>query len=238
MTKTRKHQFLILGAMTLFCIALCITRIFITREINYFFLNWNLILAFVPLGVTFLYELLRTEEAPVAKKWWLKMGVLGSWLLFFPNAPYILTDIFHMRFEDSAPQWFDLILILSYAWTGLLAGFISLTDIEKYILPMKHKWMTFSTVIALIFLTAFGIYLGRYLRFNSWDLWNSPGHLFAEIGDRFVHPFRHSRTWGMTIGMGILLNFIYWSMHHSWNPNRISSSSEQNPSPPITSKIQ
>ncbi len=220
--------------MTLFCVALCITRIIITGEINYFFLNWNLFLAFVPLGVTFLYEILHNEGAPLVKKWWVKLGVLGSWLLFFPNAPYILTDIFHMRHEDSAPQWFDLILILSYAWTGLLAGLISLADIEKYILPMKQTWMTFSTIIALIFLTAFGVYLGRYLRFNSWDLWHKPGHLFAEIGDRFVHPLRHSRTWGVTVGMGVLLNFIYWSMHHSWNAQREVSAESRR----TTSKTQ
>ena len=227
MTKTRKHQLLLLAAMSAFCLALCITRIVITGEINYFFLNWNLFLAFVPLGVTMMYELLLYEGNAHVTKWWVKMGVLGSWLLFFPNAPYILTDIFHMRFEDSAPQWFDLILILSYAWTGLMAGFISLSDIQKYILPLEQNWKMYTTVVGLIFLTAFGIYLGRYLRFNSWDILHRPGHLFAEIGDRFIHPLRHSRTWGMTIGMGILLNFIYWSMHQTWQERQLSISEKQ-----------
>ena len=199
--------------MSLFCLVLCAARILITREINYFFLNWNLFLAFVPLGVTIFYEMLINDGNKFARSWWMKAGVLGSWLLFFPNAPYILTDIFHMRWEDSAPQWFDLILILSYAWTGLMAGFISLSDIQKYVLRIQSNWTMFVTVAALIFLTAFGIYLGRFLRFNSWDILHRPGHLFTEIGDRFVHPFRHSRTWGMTIGMGVLLNFIYWSMY-------------------------
>jgi uncharacterized membrane protein len=222
MTKNRKHQLLLLAGMSFFCLALCITRIVITGEINYFFLNWNLFLAFVPLGVTFLYELLLKDGNRYVHRWWMKAGVLGTWLLFFPNAPYILTDIFHMRFEDSAPQWFDLILILSYAWTGLMAGFISLSDIQKYILPIKSNWKMYATVVALIFLTAFGIYLGRYLRFNSWDILNRPGHLFSEIGDRFIHPFRHSRTWGMTIGMGVLLNFIYWSMYQMRQGRNIS----------------
>jgi uncharacterized membrane protein len=212
MTTTRKHQLLLLAAMTLFCVALCITRIVITGEINYFFLNWNLFLAFVPLGVTVLFELLVKESSPLAKSKWIKMGVLSTWLLFFPNAPYILTDLFHMRHEDSAPQWFDLILILSYAWTGLMAGFISLFIIEKNVLTFRIPWLNVAAIVVLIFMTGFGIYLGRYLRFNSWDLWHRPGHLFAEIGDRFIHPLRHTRTWGMTIGMGALLNFIYWSI--------------------------
>lgn len=224
MTKTRKHQLLLLSAMSAFSLALCVLRIVVTGEINYFFLNWNLFLAFVPLGVTIVYELLLNDGNRHMHKWWVKLGVLGSWLVFFPNAPYILTDIFHMRFEDSAPQWFDLILILSYAWTGLLAGFISLSDIQRYILPFKHNWQTYTAVAVLIFLTAFGIYLGRYLRFNSWDILHRPGHLFSEIADRFIHPFRHSRTWGMTIGMGILLNFIYWSMFQMRQQKRASIS--------------
>lgn len=223
MTKNRKHQLLLLAGMSFFCLALCATRILITHEINYFFLNWNLFLAFVPLGVTMFYEMMLTDENRFVQKWWVKLGVLGSWLLFFPNAPYILTDIFHLRFEDSAPQWFDLILILSYAWTGLMAGFISLSDIQKYVLPIKSKWAMYTTVVALIFLTAFGIYLGRYLRFNSWDILHRPGHLFSEIGDRFIHPLRHSRTWGMTIGMGVLLNFIYWSMYQMWHGRSVQA---------------
>lgn len=224
MTKTRKHQLLLLIAMSAFSLALCVTRIIITGEINYFFLNWNLFLAFVPLGVTMMYELLLNDGNQLVRKWWVKLGVLGSWLLFFPNAPYILTDIFHMRFEDSAPQWFDLILILSYAWTGLFAGFISLSDIERLIFPYKQNWQSILTVIGLIFLTAFGIYLGRYLRFNSWDILHRPGHLFVEIADRFIHPFRHSRTWGMTVGMGILLNFIYWSIFQARQSRSILTS--------------
>ena len=220
MTKTRKHQLLLLAAMSVFCATLCLTRIIITGEIDYLFLNWNLFLAFVPLGVTLLYELMLQDGNKHAKKWWVKTGVLTSWLLFFPNAPYILTDIFHMRFEQSAPQWFDLILILSYAWTGLMAGFISLSHIQRYILPRKENWQMYLTVIVLIFLTAFGIYLGRYLRFNSWDILNRPWHLFSEIGDRFIHPLQHTRTWGMTIGMGVLLNFIYWSMSSNLNKIR------------------
>lgn len=217
MTKTRKHQLLLLAAMSIFCVTLCLTRIIITGEIDYLFLNWNLFLAFVPLGVTLFYELMLQDGNKHAKKWWVKTGVLTSWLLFFPNAPYILTDIFHMRFEQSAPQWFDLVLILSYAWTGLMAGFISLSHIQRYILPRKENWQMYLMVIALIFLTAFGIYLGRYLRFNSWDILNRPWHLFSEIEDRFIHPFQHTRTWGMTIGMGVLLNFIYWSISSNLN---------------------
>jgi uncharacterized membrane protein len=109
------------------------------------------------------------------------------------------------------PTWFDLILILSFAWTGLLFGFLSLWDIEqilnKKIKPMYVKII--STV--LLFIGSFGVYIGRYLRWNSWDMLTRPFHLMYDMGDRVMNPFEHQTTWGMTLFMGIFLNIIYWS---------------------------
>ncbi|MCH2223537.1 MAG: DUF1361 domain-containing protein [Crocinitomicaceae bacterium] len=173
----------------------------------YLFLNWNLFLAFLPLLFTSMlygrYSFVKTNV--------FRVGVVGVWLLFFPNAPYILTDLFHLKHYSSIPIWFDLILILGYAWTGLMAGFLSLRDVELHI--FKHLDIKKRVLMSMIllFITAFGIYLGRYLRFNSWDLLQRPETLLFDIVDRFIHPFSHKRTWGMTIGMGVLLNLMYWS---------------------------
>jgi uncharacterized membrane protein len=208
MTATRKNQLILLATMAVFCLILCGIRIAFTGSLNYFFLNWNLFLAFLPL----LFTTLLLISGDFAQKRWVKFSVLGSWLLFFPNAPYILTDIFHLRGGSDAPMWFDLILILTYAWTGLIAGFISLFDIEQIVFKDTPRTTKIILSIGLIFVTAFGIYLGRYLRFNSWDLFNHPGALFSEITDRFINPFRHTRTWGVTLGLGVLLNFMYWSL--------------------------
>lgn len=110
------------------------------------------------------------------------------------------------------PIWFDLALILSFAWTGLLFGFLSLMDLEQLLLKRfsKRKVYVFSTF--LLFVSGFGIYLGRYLRWNSWDLIHTPGHIFVDVGHRLIFPWEHPRTWGMTIFMGIFLNMIYWSL--------------------------
>ena len=139
---------------------------------------------------------------------------MGIWLLFFPNAPYILTDLFHLRYDQlSMPIWFDLVLILAYAWTGLLFGFLSLWDIERLLAEWVHPKLVTALSVSLLFLGSFGIYLGRYLRWNSWDLITEPFRLIYDIGDRIVNPFEHPRAWGMTISMGIFLNMIYWSFH-------------------------
>lgn len=205
MNQLQRNHWLFLGAMTAFSGSLLLARIIWTGQSTYFFLNWNLFLAFVPL---FLTQLLKNRERNSKIT---RFFVFSAWLLFFPNAPYILTDLFHLTGKSHVPIWFDLILILSYAWTGLVAGFMGLKIIENsFFTKIKIHWRQVISVI-MIFAASFGIYLGRYLRFNSWDILSKPMSLFSEIGDRFIHPFDHPRTWAMTIGMGVLLNLIYWS---------------------------
>jgi uncharacterized membrane protein len=107
--------------------------------------------------------------------------------------------------------WFDALLILSFAWTGLLFGFLSLWDIEEILLRrIKRMYVTLISM-ALLFVGSFGVYLGRYLRWNSWDIVVEPFRLFSDIGDRVVNPAEHPRAWGMTLFMGVFLNMLYWS---------------------------
>ena len=137
--------------------------------------------------------------------------LLATWLLFFPNAPYILTDLFHLQRNLDMPIWFDLILILSFAWTGLLFGFLSLWDLEK-ILSTRFKLVYVRSIsILMLFAGSFGIYLGRYLRWNSWDILTEPLNIIYDISDRFINPWQHPRTWGMTIAMFFFLSMMYWS---------------------------
>jgi uncharacterized membrane protein len=171
------------------------------------FLNWNLFLAFIPWAVTSIAII-----KPNIQKYKITIFILlAIWLLFFPNAPYILTDLFHLRLKTSMPKWFDLILILCFAWTGLVFGFLSLWDIERIMSKSINEiWIDIISV-SLLFIGSFGIYLGRFLRWNSWDIINEPFNLIYDIGDRLINPFDHPRTWGMTLFMGLFLNMIYWT---------------------------
>jgi uncharacterized membrane protein len=138
--------------------------------------------------------------------------LLALWLLFFPNAPYILTDLYHLNGGNQAPLWFDLVLVILFAWTGLLFGFLSLADIEGIFLRRLPRWMVAGISSCMLVLGSFGIYLGRYLRWNSWDVLRNPFKLLDNIGDRIVNPSAYPRTWGMTLMMGLLLNAMYWSL--------------------------
>ena len=201
------NETLFMGTITVFCFSFAIFRYIYTGSITFWFLNWNLFLAFIP----WVLSTLATIRPNLQKNKIVFVFLLMIWLLFFPNSPYILTDLFHVNSKNSMPTWFDLLLVLSYAWTGLLYGFLSLWDIERMLKKSINKAYTIIISIMLLFLGSFGVYLGRYLRWNSWDIISEPFGILYDIGDRLVNPFQHTRTWGMTIFMGIFLNMIYWS---------------------------
>jgi len=103
-------------------------------------------------------------------------------------------------------------VILSFAWTGLVFGLLSLLDIEAMLLRRIHPTLVGIISSLLLFIGSFGVYLGRYLRWNSWDLIAEPSPLLHAIGERIVNPLSHPQTWGMTLLLGILLNMIFWSV--------------------------
>ncbi len=205
LTKTRRGTVLILMIIcTLLCMALLKFRVVRTGYGMYHFLNWNLFLAWVPFIVSTLLWTYREKLS----KWMIVAGVF-VWLLFLPNAPYILTDIFHLKPKGNVPHWFDLILVLSFAWTGFILGLLSLLDIHNLLLKKTKPWLSWSFIFAFIGLCSFGIYLGRYLRFNSWDLVSKPSILISEIADRIMHPFSHPATYQITIAFTVFIFMAY-----------------------------
>ncbi len=192
--------------LSFFCLILSVFRVFLTRSGYYIFLNWNLFLAFIPWLLTS-FAVLKELKNKVAV-----FIILAVWLLFFPNSLYILTDLIHIRGAVGAPVWLDLIIVLSFAWAGLCYGFVSLMDIEHLLMARLHAGKKAVTVlsVALVYLAAFGIYLGRFLRWNSWDFFGSLPELMTDIVGPFTDPLNNMRFWGFTALMGTLLNFMYF----------------------------
>jgi uncharacterized membrane protein len=215
-SNTRFKEGAYLFLLTMCCIGLSLFRVGYSGSIKYVFLNWNLFLAFVPWFLTSLIHVFPHWQERRSLLWFLGL----SWLLFFPNAPYIFTDLFHLNSGSNMPIWFDLILILAFAWTGILFGFLSLWDFENLLSKRIHtKWIPYIS-LGLLFLSSFGVYLGRYLRWNSWDVLNKPGAILYDVGSRVVHPFEHPRTWGVTLFLGILLTLMYGSFRLVYARNR------------------
>jgi uncharacterized membrane protein len=205
--QNRLNETLFMGILSIICFGFSIFRIVYTDTPVFMSLNWNLFLAFVPWFLTTIVIVrpkLQTNKL-------ITLLLLIMWLLFFPNAPYILTDLFHLKEDLTMPLWFDLLLILSFAWSGLLFGFLSLWDIERILKRSFNKtWVTIIST-CFLFLGSFGIYLGRYLRWNSWDVLREPFVMIKDVGDILINPIQNPRAWGMTLFMGLFLNMIYWT---------------------------
>ena len=206
-TRHRLYEAIFLAVLSLFCFGVSQFRLALTKSAEGFYLNWNLFLAFIPWCVSSFLILHK-------KFWrikWIGVVAMLVWLAFFPNAPYIMTDLIHLHTASERLLWFDLLFFLSYAWTGLLFGFFSLWDIEEILRGwMRSGYVTMFSVF-LLFLSSFGVYLGRFLRWNSWDLIASPQQLLHDIGVRILDPLSHRTTWGMTLFMGVFLNILYFS---------------------------
>jgi uncharacterized membrane protein len=195
------------GILLLSCaFSVCLTgiRVVYTGNILFVWLIWNLFLAFVPYAIS-RFAIRRPQ---LIHNNWKFILVFISWLLFIPNSFYIITDLFHLRVR-SVPLWFDLALILSFAWNGLLLGILSMRQMEKMMemkLNIANEWLF---VYPMMLLNAFGVYVGRYLRFNSWDVFSNPFRLFNEIMYLIVHPIRNRFDWSMIFCYSVFMTLIY-----------------------------
>jgi uncharacterized membrane protein len=200
----------LLIASTGFSCVLLTLRIIHTGKLMFLWLIWNLFLAYVPYLLSSWLTLRRPKPAKQSDRWQLLILSL-TWLLFIPNSFYILTDLFHLIdcHNPLVPTWFDLSLIFSFAWNGLLLGVLSVRQMEKLAYPIiGARWRNVFVYVVMA-LSALGVYAGRVLRFNSWDILTKPFQLTMDMGYLVVHPLRSQQAWGMIACYTILLSFIY-----------------------------
>ncbi|MBD3238280.1 MAG: DUF1361 domain-containing protein [Candidatus Moranbacteria bacterium] len=199
--------FIILILSSFYSFLLVIFRIFYSQgSVRYLFLNWNLFLAWIPLIISVLLNICSRKRYPKQ----IQIILFLTWIVFFPNSLYIITDLFHLKPTYDIAFWFDLILIMSFAWNGLIVGFVSLIFIEDFIVQ-KTKESKYAKAVAIIslFLASFGIYVGRYLRWNSWDILTNPISLFYDIFSHIFDPISHFRSIGMTLFFAAFLILAY-----------------------------
>lgn len=173
-----------LSLLSVFCgfsLFLLFTRIFVTQERSFLFLAWNLFLAMIPVGIaylSYLHYLWRGEKIGI-----FFLSLLVLWLAFFPNSPYLITDFVHLRFRHSVPIWFDILLIFSFAWSGFLGGLISLRMIHLVLRERMGEWIGWLFILSVAPLTSLGICIGRFYRWNSWDILGNPRSLIFDSLD-------------------------------------------------------
>jgi uncharacterized membrane protein len=200
LSRARLTLVFVLAASLALSILLVAARVVMTGQLMFLFLVWNLFLALVPYALSTMLGLAR---GPLRARMLVPVG--AAWLLFFPNAPYLLTDLFHLDTRPGVPLWYDLALILSCAWNGLMLAYASLSDMQRLVQLRLGAWVGWVFATLALLLSSFGIYLGRYLRFNSWDVLTNPLTLFYDIVNRVLHPLSFPGTWGVTLVFGLFL---------------------------------
>jgi uncharacterized membrane protein len=192
---------LALAVLSLAGAGLLAVRIDRVGEPAFTFLTWNLFLAWVPFGLSLCVAAVHAHGGPRPLLW-----VFGAgWLLFLPNAPYILTDFIHLGRIGGAPLWFDAALIGTFAAAGLALGLASLLVVHHIVDARSGRIVGWTVAVSSLVLSAIGVYLGRFPRFNSWDVVTDPHGLLAVVLQRLADPLGNPFLLQFAVVMSILL---------------------------------
>jgi uncharacterized membrane protein len=195
-----------LAAASAWCVALLAVRTHEFGDPGYPYLVWNLVLAWIPFVLAVLLVRSYALRHPVVEL--VAVGI--AWLVFLPNAPYVLTDFIHL---GERHRLFDSLLITSFAFTSLALGFASLLLVQLVVTRAAGALLGWATAVASLFAASVGIYLGRVLRFNSWDVVGRPGRLWELATARLVDPFGNRYLIVFVLGLCGFLTLAYLGVY-------------------------
>ena len=199
---------LLLGASIL-SVLLVIARMAYSDSQQYRGLIWNLFLAWIPFVLAYIAYALSWRRI------WLYIAIpifAFLWLIFYPNAPYILTDLQYLnRITASAPLWFDIILLIWFSWTGMLLGLLSLYMMHEIVQRLFGRWPGWIFVLVVSGLSSAGIYIGRFMRWNSWDILGNPSELAMDILGLVIDP--SLRLLAFTTLFAVFFLFVYLTLY-------------------------
>ncbi len=170
------------------------------------YLIWNLFLAWVPVFFSF-----RLEHVLQRKLWssWEAILLTVLWLGFLPNTFYMISDFIHIQEIRRVDLLYDTVMMSSFIFNGVILGFMSLYTVHRLLLQ-RLKWITSAMVVSAILLVcSFAIYLGRELRWNTWDVLVNPAGILLDVSDRVLHPMLFHQTYTTTVTFFVLLGSLY-----------------------------
>jgi uncharacterized membrane protein len=180
---------------------LLLLRMCIHGRLQFAFLVWNVFLAFIPLAISH-----GIHRIPNFRK---AYPYIALWLLFYPNAAYLITDIVHLEVRPSPDFWLDVVILFGAAMIGVVIAVRSLARMESwYAKHLSPMWTNAATILVLL-VSGYGIYLGRVGRWNSWDVLFSTGDLVSNVAYQFFHPFQHIEVWLLSTLFATALGMAY-----------------------------
>jgi uncharacterized membrane protein len=221
----RAHRFLSNQSFYPLVLASILALIFFTMRVIYsdawYYRNlvWNLILAWIPYIFSMTAALMNLL---LPKQWWLIIPPSLIWLLFIPNAPYIVTDFYHLVERRPVPLWYDIGLIAIYAFTGCFLAIASLRTMQHLVQKYLGTLLSWVFAFSVLGLCGLGIYLGRFGRWNSWDLLTNTQAVLTDIALHLLNPFENPRFIGFTLMFTAIL-MVFYLMFVSMNPIKQSN---------------
>ena len=189
--------------------ALLIVRVVVTHRLQHAYLFGNLILAWIPLLASMLLDQWEGNGS-VAR--WKRSSAFAVWFFFFPNAPYILTDLVHLGPKYYGHFWIDLVLILLFALTGLVLAFLSLRSMQQRV-QRRLNWVAgWLFVAAMSLLCGAGVYAGRFLRWNSWDVVARPWLIVNDLADWLLNILHRPLSIAFPVLFALFLFTVYLSL--------------------------
>jgi uncharacterized membrane protein len=201
-----RHMFYALALSSMLAVGMIIARVLRAQDGAYIFLIWNLFLAWAPYGWS-LWAAAIQRRYP--REWWRLLLPGALWLLFFPNAPYIITDFVHLYTRPPVPLWYDIGLLAAFAWSGCFLAVVSLQIMQRLVRQYCGALISWLFVGASIGLSGLGVYLGRFERWNSWDLLLSPHDVLVAAARPILFPLSHIRPLGVSALFATILFICY-----------------------------
>ena len=209
------HRFLVRQSLyplllsSLLAVALFAGRVYRSYSKSYVFLLWNLFLAWIPYLSSLWADRLHQRNP---SRWWHLIIPSTLWLVFFPNAPYIVTDFWHLQERPSIPLWYDIGMLAAFAWAGLFLAVFSLQTMQRLVRHHLGSVLSWTFVTTVLGLSGLGIYLGRFLRWNSWDLFLRPKGVLRDVAVPLLNPWGHPQAFGVTFLFAALLLVCYLTL--------------------------
>jgi len=197
--------FVLLNVACAICIGLVVARVAYSDSGRHTGLLWNLFLAWIPFMLAYFAHLVSWRRATL---YLIIPAIAFLWLIFYPNAPYMLTDLQDLsRRATDAPLWYDVIIVVWCSWTGMLLGVISLYLMQDIIIRTFGRATGWIFVFVISALSSFGIYVGRFVRLNSWDILQNPAETAQEILGIVIDPSR--RLAAFTLLYTVFFMFVF-----------------------------
>ena len=198
-----------LAAASAFAVAAELARIRHTGSYEHWWLVWNLGLAWIP----FVLALVLYDGHRRGVRGALLLPIGALWLLFFPNAPYVLTDFVHLAPAVGVPLWFDAGLISAFAFTALMLGYGSLYLVQAVVRDVAGAAAAWVVALGALGLGSVGIYLGRFVRLNSWDVLTDPGFVLGLARVRIAAPLGNPQLIAVTGFFTAFLTVTYLAVY-------------------------